>query len=198
MPINGVLPLVDGFLNVYLRSRQDGISVPGLSPMHLGPVAHGQPTLPPAKTLQGFMLGNHWHRNESEEEFHQHRLELYATATPPVRKAMSTGEADEWLGVRWWDPVKADTPCWLTTRTSRDLYCRHYASVVEGTLEYQQLIDLMDTQGESLRICGAEAREMKEEDVRQRYGDESQSFSFEQVLFTMLLWRDRVQLYPWN
>lgn len=47
-----------GFLNVFPNyrhgNRKDGLGMPNLSPMRLGPVHHGQPGLPEARTIEGF------------------------------------------------------------------------------------------------------------------------------------------------
>jgi hypothetical protein len=48
----------EGYLKIFPNfkhgNRADGMGLPSLSPMSLGPIHHGQPNLPPAKNLENF------------------------------------------------------------------------------------------------------------------------------------------------
>jgi hypothetical protein len=198
LPSNGMLPLLEHFQDVFPNrcQRELGLSYPALHPNNLGPVDHGQPGLPMATTLTGLVLGNCWHRKESEDVFHSTQLELYQSHDPPVRKPISTGAQDEWLGCSWVYPD--GTRGWMSALSARKVYCQLYCRLAQGTLEYQLLLSLLDNNNESLRIAGPGGHPMEVGDINKRFQDVDVPFTWEQVLFVMLVWRNDQAMYPWG
>jgi hypothetical protein len=90
------VPLVPGKLNIFPNRRHgnrlDGLGLPSMSPMNLGPVNHGQPGLPMSKCVENYHQSNKVFENEvtelgvPNELFFSKQVEMYTSDVPQRHK----------------------------------------------------------------------------------------------------------------
>lgn len=194
----GMMKPVDctpGYLNVFPNyrhgNRTDGLGLATLSPMKLGPVAHGQPGLPEAKTIEGF---HQYSKCFSQEAcagepgplFYENRLKGYETTEPSRRKYTGAPLYFVWVGTDGKEQ-------YLDYITSRQFYCSFYERLACTNKEFLQLKELHES-GTNIQICGYDAYPV--EDVETDYLNPKVPFGHERVLYTMLLVSE--DEYPWR
>ena len=175
------------FPNFKHGGRKDGIGMPQLSPMSLGPVEHGQPGLPPALNLENF-----WQQSKcfpGEIDFKQARIDGYLDPVPHRHKQKG-GKPLYWSWIR-----HDGTELQLSYIDARRYYCRFYEQLVKRTEQWEQLTSMLDEEM-GIQLCGYDAWPMDVESIEREYRDESRPFGHERVLFAMLVLFGRD--YPWS
>ena len=208
------VPLDAGILNVFPNFRS-GNGLQGgsfccaeLSPKAIGPVNHGQPGLPPARSIENFHQGSKKMADETEELFHTRQREMFEDPIPRRHKdekypgTSRAMEYFEWIG-------RDGVVNHLTYVQSRQFYCNFYERAISAMPAFQRLVQYRD-QGYNLRICGYDAfliegiedpRNMSQEQLTAAidvaYMDAVVPFGHERVIFTMLVIQSPVN-YPWR
>jgi hypothetical protein len=201
-----------GFMKVFPNNRHggraDGFGCPSLSPMRLGPVAHGQPGLPPARNLENFHQGNKVFRGETDPGgapsagWAVTQLAMYASDEPQRHKAAAGTVAGDGrrrnapLYSVWRGPDGG--PRRFSYIESRQFYCGFYERLAtapgsEAAADLEALRACLDA-GYNLQIVGYDARPVG--DIQAMYLDPSAPFGHELVLYALLA-LDPAD-YPWR
>ncbi len=172
----------EGYLKIFPNykhgNRTDGMGLPSLSPMSLGPI-QAFPEEVDAKT--GQLL----------PAFYQTQLDMYGDMVPHRHKLTSKKKNIPVYSV-WRD--KAGKEHHITYIESRQFYCWFYELFVLMSPDYQYLVEKLDD-GYNLQICGYDAYDVTQT-VEQHYLDSSRPFGHELVLFTLLTCESKD--YPWR
>jgi hypothetical protein len=205
---NKPVPERVGYVNVFPNyrhvHRSDGLGMPSLSPMRLGPVLHGEPGLPAAQNIENYF--------QFAKVFPD---EVDATTGLPTAawlQALDKAYRDEVPHRHKRKRVKpvfaARKACDGSIRTydyieSRLFYCMAYEKLARQSPDFARLCALFDDEHKSLRICGFDAYDMGDDadaDVLyQHYTDPAKPFGHERVLYAMLRLRHENQdLLPWR
>jgi hypothetical protein len=187
--------------------RKDGLGLPSLSPMRLGPVEHGQPGLPAAMTIEGLHQANKAFPSEVDddgeptEEWAALQLEMYRSTTPSRHKDAArtgNGAANAPLYSVW---VQRDGERKRVSYVeSRQFYCGFYERLVNAPAslaaeDFDALRGCLNA-GYNLQIVGYDARPVTVS-LEEMYLDPSAPFGHELVLYTMLA-LDNPDSYPWR
>ena len=195
------VPLVSGVLNVFPnikhQSRSDGFGCMRLSPMHLGPVEHGQPGLPPALNIENFHQGSKCFpaetnpvSNDPTELFYQNRLSFYTDSVPHRHKFKKVIPCY----FIWVDKDNKEHK--LSYIESRQFYCNFYERLAAREQDFAKLCTFIN-EGTDICICGYDAAPLKPgESTEEAYLDPSRPFGHERVLFTML--STEPNTWPWR
>jgi hypothetical protein len=189
------------FPNYYHGGRSDGLGVPSLSPMSLGPVHHGQPGLPDAQNIENLHQGNKVFSEEVVGDtptpaFYATRLAMYEDEKPHRHKLDPKGKkhGNAPLFSVW---VERDgTERHLTYVESRQVYCHFYETLAREQPYYQKLVELLDD-GYNLLLCGYDAFAINGT-IEEAYLDPSHPFGHERVLYTMLAHQAEKNDLPWR
>ncbi len=208
------VPVRQGWINIYpnFKSGWQGIggNYPELSPMSLGPVIHGQPGLPPSKSIENFHQGSkYWSKYETKEEFSDNQKNMFNSDEPKRHKFKvdkTRGSSGKVLGnipdyFVWID--KDEKEHHLSYIESRQFYCNFYERLVKKTKQYKKVKKLIDLRA-SIQLCGPDAFEIEGlsnesgliKSIEKCYLDSSHPFGHERVLFTMFLLKE--ENYPWR
>jgi hypothetical protein len=192
---------VDGYRNVFPNfnhnNRKDGICLPSLSPMALGPVRHGQPGLPDALNLENFHQANKIFRSEVDangcptREFFTTQVSMYQDPVPHRHK--NTTDKTPICSIWVTKDGKLNAIDYIT---SRQFYCVFYERLVRQQPDFGDLAKLVD-QGYNLRIIGFDGHDTNGRSIEEWYLDPALPFGHEMVLYTMLTEPDSKK-YPWN
>lgn len=208
-----------GFVNVFPNNkhkrRQDGLALPSLSPLRLGPVDHGQPGLSPAACLQNLIQANKVFKSELSADgtpsalWFERQRELYEDRSPHWYKLGTT--SNEHVKRAGLTPGSNAAACeyhvWVQPNgtlkrydevESRQFYCRLYEQLASQLADFKRLRD-MRAAGTNLRICGYDAISNlapSTSSIEAAYLDASEPFGHECVLFTMLALQP--EEYPWR
>ncbi len=194
-----------GFLKVFPnfkhQNRKDGFGCSRLSPKAMGPVEHGQPSLPAALNIENFHQGSKVFREEVDSDnnpgplFYEHRVSFYRDHVPHRHKYKGQGaNANVPLYFLWVD--KDGTEHRLDYITSRQFYCNFYERIAAHEKDYLYLLDQLQS-GTNLQICGYDAFPI-ENSIEAAYLDPSVPFGHERVLYTMLVHPDDPGAWPWR
>jgi hypothetical protein len=209
-----------GFMKVFPNNRHggrsDGLGLPSLSPMRLGPVNHGQPGLPPAMTIEGFhQFGKVFptevdSSGEPVAEWFAMQLDAYRSLEPsrhkPAANATTTGNKNVPLYSAW--VQRNGVRKKVTYIESRQFYCGFYERLVavpdsEAATDFESLRACLDS-GYNLQIVGYDGRPVDEKDtddlaghLEKMYLDPSAPFGHELVLYTLLAVENPAD-YPWR
>lgn len=193
--------LTEGYINIFPNfkhgSRRDGLGMPSLSPMSLGPINHKQPGIPPAKNLENMHQSNKVFQNEigidgkPNEQFYQTRLNMYLDSIPHRHKE-SSGHKNVPLYSVWVN--KNGEEIHLSYIESRQIYCHYYEQMVSILPDFLKLKQMIDN-GYNLQICGYDAYQPIKP-IDEHYLDSSKPFGHELVLYTMLT--SEKNDYPWR
>lgn len=206
---NKPVPVQEGTINVFPNRRHkvraDGLGMPALSPMLLGPVVHGEPGLPAAQNIENYFQFAKVFADEIDP----------ATGLPgaawqaAVAKAYADVEPHRHKRQRQKPTCAARLGtdgrihCYTYVQ-SRLFYCMAYEKLVRVRPEYQTLVALLD-EGKTLQICGFDAHPLGDAVVLspavlyEHYTDDSKPFGHERVLAAMLaLRREKQALLPWH
>lgn len=198
-------PHVKGFQSVFPNfkhgNRSDGVGLPSLSPMSLGPVK-GVGRMPEAKCLENWWQGQKLYEEEIDkfgnvsDVFFQRRDEMFADSTPHRRK----------------EGMKTNVDCFLWTDNegnhirykyvpSRQFYCNLYERL---SAENSDLTDLrrLREDGLNINIIGYDGFDFEKAEGRTAaeklmtcYLDPSRPFGHEMVIVCLLLLKK--EEYPW-
>lgn len=81
---------------------------------------------------------------------------------------------------------------------SRQFYCTFYERLASQEPDLARLLELMK-EGTNLQICGYDAQPLPPgQTVEEAYLDPSTPFGHERVLYTMLLYHDHPEQFPWR
>lgn len=198
-------PLLDGVLNVFPNfwhgGRRDGLGLPTLSPMALGPVGHGQPGAPPALNLENFHQGSKCYPDEVGPDgepapaFWASRNAMYTDATPHRHKLCGLGRDAKPAYFVW---VASDhTIHKLGWVASRQFYCAFYERLASAKADLATLRLLVD-QGTAVHILGYDGRpvEPTAAAIDAAYMSTEHPFGHELVLFAMLVLPEAA--WPWR
>jgi len=190
-----------GFLLVFPNakhgSRKDGLGMPSLSPMMMGPINHNQPKLPPAKNLENLHQSNKVFPSEVDShgnpkpEFYQTQLAMYQDPVPHRHKETSGHENVPVYSV-W--RTKDGQELHLSYIESRQIYCHYYEQFALKSPDFAKLKQLIHD-GYNLQICGYDAYQPTRT-MDEHYLDPSRPFGHELVLYTLLTQDPRQ--YPWR
>jgi hypothetical protein len=193
--------LKTGFLNIFPNfkhgSRNDGLGMPSLSPMSMGPVHHPQPGLPPALNLEDLHQSQKCFPSEVDSrgnpkpEFYQTRLAMYQDPIPHRHKEAS-GHKNAPLYSVW--VAKDGKELHLSYIESRQIYCHYYEQFALQSPDFHRLKQLI-LDGYNLQICGYDGYQPTKS-LDEHYLDPSRPFGHELVLYTLLT-QDSSQ-YPWR
>lgn len=204
------VPHISGYLSVFPNKkhggRTDGLGLPALSPMNLGPVEHAQPSLPAAMNLENFwqasklfpsqeMCAKEDHGDCGDHCFRRYQMEMFQSveAERHNKHSLVSGKKVSPLGWAW---TRSDGSTELFSYVeSRRFYCTYYERLARTQSEYVQLQALL-AEGMNVNIIGYDGRGLKGEGVLEAYLDESKPFGHELCLMAMLtLSREE---YPWG
>jgi hypothetical protein len=190
-----------GFLNIFPNfkhgSRTDGLGMPSLSPMSMGPINHSQPSLPPAMNLENMHQGNKCFPNEvnpdgqPNQQYYASRLAMYQDEIPHRHKESSDHKNAPIYSV-W--VTKCGQELHLSYIESRQIYCHFYEQFALKSPDFHKLKQMIDD-GYNLQICGYDAY-VPTKSLDEHYLDPSRPFGHEMVLYTLLTIEP--PQYPWS
>ncbi len=200
-------PSIPGYVKIFPNfkhgNRKDGVGLPGLSPMSLGPVKHNMPNFPPACNLENYYQGAKIFPGEVDQlgnmtpEAIETRKKMYLDKTPYRHKY----KVPYYTGKQVKTPLysiyytRQGEPRKLNYIQSRYMYCHYYQELVQNTPDYHDLINLSND-GYNLLIIGYDGHPI-EKTLWEYYNDPSTPFGQELVLYTLLVVNDPEE-YPWN
>jgi hypothetical protein len=193
---------IKGFIKIFPNfkhgGREDGLGMPSLSPMSLGPVHHGQPNLPFAYNIENFHQNAKCFQEEVDENgkpsklFYDNRLKGYQDKIPHRHKYFGVEKNKNIpLYFVWVD--KDGKEHHLDYITSRQFYCNFYERLAKLQPDFEKLKMLLN-EGYNLQIIGYDGRYV--ENLEQAYLDKSYPFGHELVLMSMLILKE--ENYPWR
>lgn len=190
--------LYQGFINIFPNfrhgSRKDGIGLPSLSPMSIGPIKHNQPGLPECKNLENFHQFNKVFADEIDEKgnvtklFFDRQLEAYNDPVPHRHKPNSKKKNAPVFSI-WKD--ESGKLVRLSYIESRQLYCHYYAESVLQNSDFKNLQTMLEN-GYNLCIYGYDAYNI-DKPLEECYLDPSRPFGHECVLYCLLK-----NEFPWR
>ena len=193
--------LKPGYLNIFPNfkhgGRKDGLGMPSLSPMSMGPIEHHQPGLPPARNLEDLHQSNKAFPSEVDAlgqptpAFYQTQLAMYQDPIPHRHKEASLKKNVPLYSV-W--KTKEGRELHLTYIESRQVYCHYYEQFATRSPDFRHLQQLIKD-GYNLQICGYDAY-VPTRTMEEHYLDPSRPFGHELVLYTMLTMSP--EEYPWH
>jgi hypothetical protein len=193
---------VDGhmciFPNYKHQKREDGFGCASLSPKSLGPVDHGMPDIPPARSIENYHQYAKVFPSEVDEdgeplpETIEERIEGYASSVPMRHKPAAKGKNIPMYSL-YYD--KAGNPHKYTYLQCRYFYCHWYERLVTRNPDLAHLRDLI-CQGYNLNIVGYDGYNVTE-DLYTHYKDTRRPYGHELVLYTILTVPEPSD-YPWN
>jgi hypothetical protein len=209
-------PHKEGYLTVFPNSRHqnrtDGFGCAALSPMCLGPVAHGQPGLPDALNLENFHQGSKCFDSEliggePGPRFFEAQLAMFLDPKPHRRKDVAKyigvekypNECAFWV---WIDPATGARKL-FSYAECRQFYCNYYERLAAKQPDLAKLTKLLTKGGCNLLIIGYDGLDVVPPEgtslrkhLMSLYEDESRPFGHELILFTMLTCKPAK--YPWR
>lgn len=184
----------DGALSVFPNNRhagrRDGKGLATLSPMQLGPVAHGQAGLPDALNLENFWQFSKQFADESDAVFVAAQRAAFRDpeAHRHKRKLGKDEARPHWV---WTEPDARHTLAWVD---ARQFYCNFYERLARAEPEWNELQALV-RDGTNVQLCGYDAVPM--DDVDAAYLSTTASFGHERVLYAMLTIPNEAD-WPWR
>lgn len=208
-----------GFLKVFPNfkhgNRKDGLGLPELSPMSLGPVHHTQPDLPPSLTIENLHQFNKVFPSELDKKgnpdsrWYKTREEAYLDPVPhrhkPAAKSAKSGAKGK---------INKNIPAYsiwvlpdgseqrLTYFESRQVYCTYYERLAKKTKSFKKLRSLKKS-GTNLQIIGYDGYALPDDEGKSMkrifekcYLDITKPFGHELVLAALLILD--VKEYPWR
>jgi hypothetical protein len=178
------------FPNNKHQDRKDGFGCCSLSPMRIGPVAHGQPGVPDALNLENFHQYSKQFEGETDSEFAAARGAGYQDPVPHRHKVKGRKP----LHAVWLAPDGARHE--LGAIEARQLYCNFYERGVRGTADFAALRHMLDMGACNLELFGYDAVPMPQ-GSEHAYLSTEHPFGHERVLFVMLSEPDE-SAWPWR
>ncbi|KAF2075166.1 hypothetical protein CYY_003514 [Polysphondylium violaceum] len=192
------------FPNFKHGGRKDGIGMPSLSPMSLGPFNSGQPAAPIALNIENFHQGSKCFKRDLEKNgevgatYFKGRDAFYTDKTPHRHKYMNpkTNKPEIPEFFVWVDENNKIHK--LNALDCRQFYCHFYETLARQQADYQKLVELKQS-GVNLQIVGYDARSIPagEDAIRKEYNNTRAPFGHELVLYSMLT-IPNPDNYPWK
>lgn len=208
MRMRHAVEFTTGYQNVFPNynhgSRSDGLGMPSLSPMSMGPIEHKQPGLPLALNLENLHQSNKVFPDEVDADgqptaqFYETQLAMYQDPVPHRHKETSHRQNKPLYSV--WVTNDGQT-LHLSYIESRQIYCHFYEQHAIKSSDLHKLRDMVG-QGYNLQICGYDAYVPQigvdglAKSLEKHYLDSSRPFGHELVLYTLLT-LDPAD-YPWR
>jgi len=193
---------IPGFIKVFPNfkhgNRSDGLGMPRLSPMSLGPVDHGQPDLPMSFNIENYHQFSKVFQEEVDEEgnpsklFYKNRIDGYLDKVPHRHKCIGK-EKNKNIPLYFVWVNKNEKEHHLDYVTSRQFYCNFYERLAKLEPDFKKLKDLRD-KGYNLQIVGYDGHNV--DNLEKAYLDKNYSFGHELVLMAMLVLKE--EEYPWR
>lgn len=206
-------PHVDGVRNVFPNNkhqeRKDGFGCASLSPMRLGPVKHGQPSVPDALTIENYHQFNKVFEREVTRDkedlataivkssFFTARDAAYRDPVPhrhkfPNEKGVGGNKNVPLFSLH----VAPDgTPRRYTYLESRFFYCHQYELLAKQQKDFHDLSAMLKY-GYNLQIVGYDGYPVTKP-IMEHYLDTERPFGHEMVLYCLLSIPKPAD-YPWN
>lgn len=206
----------EGYLKVFPNfrhgNRKDGLGLPELSPMSLGPVETPQPSVPVAKNIENLHQFNKVFPSEigedgnPTEEWYQTRSLAYQDPVPHRHKpsAKSAKGSKNIPEYSVWETPDGEE-LHLSYFESRQIYCTYYERLAKKTESFATLKDLIEN-GTNIQIVGYDGYDLgmevgaslkeKEQKFLRCYKDTSKPFGHELVLAALLELTPK--RYPWR
>lgn len=194
------VPHVAGYLSVFPNKkhggRADGLGLPALSPMNLGPVIHGQSHLPEAKNLENFWQSSKLfpsqelcalleHSQCGDKCFRRYQAQMFASEEAERHNKHSLGDKKKVAPLGWvWTYADGSTKLFPYVK-SRQFYCTFYERLARSTPEYAKLEALL-AEGMNVNIIGYDGRTLSDKSMEDLYLDDSKPFGHELCLVAML------------
>ena len=207
----------EGYLSVYPNkkhgNRKDGLGLPALSPMNLGPIDSKQPNLPISHNLENFWYASKLFpsqilcKKESHDDcdgkcFRKYQIEMFTNSEAERHNKHSKENGKKVFPLGWlWTESNGTTKLFKYVE-SRQFYCNYYERLVKKEDQFKKLINLMND-GMNLNIIGYDGINLNItlDDVKEHlnacYLDGSKPFGHELCLMTMLVFEDEED-YPWR
>jgi hypothetical protein len=186
------------FPNYKHQNRADGFGCASLSPKALGPVDHGMPGIPPARSIENYHQFAKVFPSEADEDGEplegvlEERIKGYTSRIPMRHKPAAKGKNIPLYSL-YYD--KDGNPHKYTYLQCRYFYCHWYERLVKDNPDLAHLYDLIN-RGYSLNIVGYDGYEVSG-DLYEHYKDTTRPFGHELVLYTILT-VPCPKDYPWN
>jgi hypothetical protein len=200
------------FPNNKHAARTDGLGMPELSPMRLGPVHHGEPGVPAAWNIENFhQFSKMWpseadpsrdwaplpawfaHRDAGfvDRVPHRHKFDA-AQMKQEHRLALAGSEMETAPNAPLYALHVANDGTLLRVAyvASRAFYCSWYEHLARTTPQFQRLCDLYAHMGVSLRITGYDGHALPgttDDDLYAAYCNPALPFGHERVLAALIL-----------
>lgn len=207
---------VEGYLKVFPNlkhgNRKDGLGLPDLSPMSLGPVETPQPTVPVAKNIENLHQFNKVFPSEVGEdgnptqEWYETRSRAYTDPIPHRHKpsAKSAKGSKNIPVYSVWETSDGEE-LHLSYFESRQVYCTYYERLAKKTESFARLKELIKG-GTNIQIVGYDGYDLelgpdatpeeKQQKFEKCYRDISKPFGHEVVLAALLMLKP--SQYPWR
>lgn len=196
------VPIHEGYLNVFPNyrhgGRKDGLGVPELSPMKLGPVVHHGPC-PSATIVENYYQSSKVYPQEVDEEFdplpcyYEMKRKMFLDDTPHRHKFPTTSGAKvkPLYSIHHNEQGKEIR---LTYVQSRYFYCTAYTQLAVESKAFAALQKKI-RKGYNLCITGYDGYDVKDKDLYDCYKDPSRPFGHELVLYCLLTMTENE--WPW-
>ena len=192
---NGYLMI---FPNYRHGNRKDGIGMPELSPMNLGPIKHNFSDINNGicqnleNLWQGLKVYKQEMINDKEINFtaFNDNLRMMFRSNKGFRHKYTRKDKPLFM---YWKNTKGKV-FHLGYVESRQIYCRYYHDLAIKTKEYQKLVKMLSI-GINITITGYDASNEESPSVNTAYLDSSRPFGHEMMLYTMLTTSKKK--YPW-
>jgi len=189
------VPHKTGYLTVFPNykhgERSDGLGMPTLSPMSLGPIEHGQEDMVPAKNLENFWQGSKKYPDQTMEEFNSQRTKMFLDPIPHRHNDQRKNVKPE----GWYYKGRL-----YTYLEARYFYCTLYEKLAksQSTQALNNLNRLL-RKGTNINIVGYDSvtcNELNRDVLLELYTDDRIRFGHEMCLACLLV-LDEIE-YPWN
>jgi hypothetical protein len=223
-PLDPAQRVINIFPNNFMTDRADGICMPELSPMRLGPVNHGEPGVPVALSIENYHQFSKcwpseidpvtsaplpaWYvcRDAGFRDPVPHRHKFDAAQMKKERKAAEAmhGSDENHNAPAYAFHLSRDhTGRRFTYVESRFFYCVAYEALALARPEFAQLVEWREREGASLAIHGYDAFPLGEdanaEALYRAYIDPTLPFGHERVLYALLALHGKSRdLLPWR
>lgn len=191
---------IDVFTNIKDKHRMKGFVCSSLSPRSLGPIDHGMPNLPPARSLSNYYQFAMIYDFETKKDAFQLRKEAYASDIAysckyPEKVMMMAKQKNLHQPTCSLYYTKTGKKRYYDNIQARYFFCHWYEKLVHENKDFIELKRLRDD-GCNLRIISYTKHDLFD-DLNEYYLNPFTSFSHEFVLYVLLTIEDRND-YPWN
>ena len=188
------LTYMSGYLAVFPNrdhgGRSDGLGIPELSPMNLGPVNHVMKEYPPALNLENYWQFAKVSANISKSDYVAARTKGYLD---PV--GQRHGYAGKGAEILFSEFISSKGEIFkYSYMQARFFYCHYYDILAREKIK---VLKRMIDDGYNLQIFGFDSFEIGNQSLWEHYNDEKKPFGHEAVIYCLLT-IDDPENYPWN